>query len=590
MASTNSSPLTPLRLRVGTRTTPEKRQHGGARSNSGVKGQENISPSVSEIRSMAVKVHFENDRKEKDFLISQKQLSNPQGRSWPEEECKLLLMLILSCMHFYQMTQTDAINEVAKLVRRSYRLLLTMWRKWQDEEVVYVVDTSDRGGDSIHHINNTHRITTDMVTEITSCIYTMNTGGTGVTTTEIKSHLFNTLGVKIAARTLRDVLHKMGYKYGVSTVIGKMNDKWRRDRIRYFLLEYSRALRDQAAGTHVLVYTDETYVNTNHSRDRTWFNPDDDDQKYMVKPSGKGARLVILHAITKDGWLVHDTSVFKNRADEMSFSCELVYEAKNSDGDYHTNMNGEIFIAWVKNRLFPSFVKRYGRSKKMVLVLDNAAYHHWKGPDGFNVSQLTKAEIAHKLETLCGVTSITVRRQVKNTDTFVDKSFPSHTWYNNGSSLSPSKDELKDKLNECLKANPNLNPSMTRKAFNEEEYQLIYTPPYLPDVQPIERAWAYVKNYVASQFKNRRSIQELIVQTRQGFYGGAGEHKGLDATLAGSIIKHSHKFCDAWIKDDDSLTGDVMTVETVVPVPQPDCDVDTDAELDPFLHEDDDEE
>lgn len=252
MASTNSSPLTPLRLRVGTRTTPEKRQHGGARSNSGVKGQENISPSVSEIRSMAVKVHFENDRKEKDFLISQKQLSNPQGRSWPEEECKLLLMLILSCMHFYQMTQTDAINEVAKLVRRSYRLLLTMWRKWQDEEVVYVVDTSDRGGGSIHHINNTHRITTDMVTEITSCIYTMNTGGTGVTTTEIKSHLFNTLGVKIAARTLRDVLHKMGYKYGVSTVIGKMNDKWRRDRIRYFLLEYSRALRDQAAGTHVL--------------------------------------------------------------------------------------------------------------------------------------------------------------------------------------------------------------------------------------------------------------------------------------------------------------------------------------------------
>ena len=38
-------------------------------------------------------------------------------------------------------------------------------------------------------------------------------------------------------------------------------------------------------------------------------------------------------------------------------------------------MTSDIFLKWVKERLFPTFEKLHP-SKKMVLVCDNAPYHH----------------------------------------------------------------------------------------------------------------------------------------------------------------------------------------------------------------------
>jgi hypothetical protein len=129
----------------------------------------------------------------------------------------------------------------------------------------------------------------------------------------------------------------------------------------------------------------------------------------VVRPSGKGKRLVLLHAFTKDGWLAFDRSVHNDRADQLSFSCELIYEAEKGDGDYHDNMNGSIYMQWLNNRLMVAFNKLYPR-RKMVLVLDNASYHHVRGPDWINVYSMKKDEIAYKLVEL-GVTSITVERQ-----------------------------------------------------------------------------------------------------------------------------------------------------------------------------------
>jgi len=185
----------------------------------------------------------------------------------------------------------------------------------------------------------------------------------------------------------------MGYKYGEARAIGQMNDSWRRNRINYFMVEYSAGLVKQTLCTHVIVYTDETYVNLNHSRVETWYKPGDPELGHVVKPSGRGARVVILHAFSKDGWLMKDPKIFMNRADQYLPSAELVYEAANSDGDYHKNMNGEIFLNWENHRLIPAFEAKYGRKKKMILVLDNAAYHHWMGPNGWTPSKLNKKQL-----------------------------------------------------------------------------------------------------------------------------------------------------------------------------------------------------
>jgi len=290
--------------------------------------------------------------------------------------------------------------------------------------------------------------------------------------------------------------------------------------------------------------------------------------------------VVILHAFSKDGWLVKDPKIFMNRADQYLPSCELVYEAANSDGDYHKNMNGEIFLNWVNHRLIPAFEAKYGRKKKMILVLDNAAYHHWMGPNGWTPSKLNKKQLAHKLEDLCKLKSITVKRQPAGGGEEKEKEFESYTWVHNGTTLSPSCEELRTKLKECLKADPTLNPSMVRSVFMEHEHQLIFTPPYLPDVQPIERAWAYVKNYVARQFRVGRTMPQLLVQIRQGFYGDGLLHAGLDEKLAQKIIQHSHDFCNRWIDDEETLEGNIELLSTVIKPPKPDSEEEVDAELD----------
>ena len=56
-------------------------------------------------------------------------------------------------------------------------------------------------------------------------------------------------------------------------------------------------------------------------------------------------------------------------------TCETLWVAQSSSGDYHDNMNSEMFMQWVQDKLIPTFEKAYP-GKKMILVADNAPYHH----------------------------------------------------------------------------------------------------------------------------------------------------------------------------------------------------------------------
>ena len=53
----------------------------------------------------------------------------------------------------------------------------------------------------------------------------------------------------------------------------------------------------------------------------------------------------------------------------------------------------------------------------------------------------------------------------------------------------------------------------------------IMTPPYHPELQPIERLWRDVKMYVARQFVGGRKVSELTVEVMEGFlkYGTTKE-------------------------------------------------------------------
>ena len=123
---------------------------------------------------------------------------------------------------------------------------------------------------------------------------------------------------------------------------------------------------------------------------------------------------MLLHAFTLDGWLTHDSTVHNGRVDQCALSCELIYEANKGYCDYHDNMIGTIYMQWLHNRLLPSFAARYP-GRKMMLVLDNASYHHHRGADWINPHRLKKAQMAAKLIEL-GVSAspCSVRRRARS--------------------------------------------------------------------------------------------------------------------------------------------------------------------------------
>ena len=53
----------------------------------------------------------------------------------------------------------------------------------------------------------------------------------------------------------------------------------------------------------------------------------------------------------------------------------MLWIAQSHTGDYHDNMNSDMFMLWVKEKLVPVFEQQYP-GKTMVLVANNAPYHH----------------------------------------------------------------------------------------------------------------------------------------------------------------------------------------------------------------------
>ena len=98
---------------------------------------------------------------------------------------------------------------------------------------------------------------------------------------------------------------------------------------------------------------------TKITADYMW--PPNDGSDAPKIPSGKGKRLIVLHAGMRSEGLID--------------GCDLVFLAKLKDGDYHQEMNSVVFLGWLDNQLMPAL------KNLSLIVLDNAIYHNVKTED-----------------------------------------------------------------------------------------------------------------------------------------------------------------------------------------------------------------
>ncbi len=256
--------------------------------------------------------------------------------------------------------------------------------------------------------------------------------------------------------TLARTLNRWGFEFGKGTRSQHLKEK---DHVIAARQRYLRKKRDnRASGGDTVrpeVYLDESYVNKNHSNDFIWYFGE--DGPWVQKPTGKGERLIIINAITKSGWVS---------------GAKLVFKSTRKTGDYHGQMNWDLFKKWFSEMLVPNI------PKGSLIIMDNASYHNTLSEHSPPTPLCSKARIVEWLEQ----NRIYCRR-----------------------------DCLKPELVEILRR---LAPEPTY-AINEiarsHGHEVIRTPPYHPELQPIETCWAVAKNHVArnSDFTMKNLFDQL---------------------------------------------------------------------------------
>jgi transposase len=302
------------------------------------------------------------------------------------------------------------------------------------------------------------RLSDELVPSIREYIRVMNQNGQHVSVPHLRSWLLEAYQIEVSRTTLWESLKRMGFVYGKGKRRSALKE---RDYVILARRKYLRKKRDNRQSDGSLkrpeVYLDETFINQNISTDTTWYL--ESDGSWVNKPLGKGPRLIIVHAITKEGWVNGG---------------QLVFQASRRTGDYHSQMNWDNFSTWFTEQLLPNI------PSQSLIVMDNAPYHNVFLDENYPTSSSTKPQLR---------------------DYLTAHDYP---W---------TRDMVKSELFElCRKHMPPPEYKIDAMA-REQGHVILRTPQYHPELQPIETCWGIVKNHGRqhSDFTMKNLRQQLAV-------------------------------------------------------------------------------
>lgn len=268
----------------------------------------------------------------------------------------------------------------------------------------------------------------------------------------------------ISLSTLRRLLIDMGFEFVKRKRDSLLID---RDDIIAWRHSYLRSIKRHRAANRSIVYTDETWINAGSTTSKSWIDKTitsalDARRKLLTTgnklPSGKGGRIILVHAGTENGFIP---------------GAQLVYHGKK-DGDYHDEMDGPMYEKYFKEKLLPNI------PPNSVIVLDNATIHSRK----------------------------TERLPTKNNTKLAIQSWLTSKGVQWDTSM------LKTEL---LKLVESVRPLYEPKFIIDEmakEYghEVLRLPPYHCELNPIEETWSQIKRKVALENNtfNLNRVQELV--------------------------------------------------------------------------------
>ena len=294
---------------------------------------------------------------------------------------------------------------------------------------------------------------------VRSYVRSANLEGSYITLEMIKKHLQERFKDDFHIATLSRALDRWGFEFGKGTRTQHLKEKDYIVAARARYLRRMRKNRENNSEIRPEVYLDESYVNKNHSNDFVWFSSD--DGPWIQKPTGNGERLIIVNAITKDGWVPN---------------AKLVFKSTKKTGDYHGQMNHDLFQRWFAEKLLPNI------PKNSLIILDNASYHVVLAEHSAPTRKCSKERILSWLE-------------------------------RNKFSCNP--DCVKAELVELIEKHAPEPIYAIDEMAKQAGHEVVRTPPYHPELQPIEICWGIVKNEVGRNCDF--TMKNLEIQLEKAF-------------------------------------------------------------------------
>ena len=143
-------------------------------------------------------------------------------------------------------------------------------------------------------------------------------------------------------------------------------------------------------------------------------------------------------------------------------NAKLVFKSTRKTGDYHGQMPHDLLSKWFSEQWLPNMPKH------SLIMMDHAPYHHALSLHAAPTARCKKDEI--------------------------------HAWFIKNR-LPVREDCLKAALVEILEKVAPAPTYALDELASEQGHEILRTPPYHPERQPIETCWAVVKNQVARNGK-----------------------------------------------------------------------------------------
>ena len=308
-----------------------------------------------------------------------------------------------------------------------------------------------------------HSVSASYQESVRSYVRAANNKGEHITLADIRDFLKKEYADESFHKaTLARTLNRWGFEFGKGVRSQHLKEKDHVVAARQRYLREMRSNRVPGNNTATIrpeVYLDESYVNKNHSNDFIWYYGE--DGPWVQKPTGKGERLIIINAITASGWIP---------------GSKLVFKSTRKTGDYHGQMNWDLFKKWFTEMLLPNIPEH------SLIIMDNAPYHNILSEHSPPSPKSSKKKIKEWLE--------------------------QNKIYCRDDCLKPELVEILTKIaSEPIYAIDEIAASFGHKVLR--------TPPYHPELQPIETCWGVAKNHIARNCDF--TVKNLIKQLDGGF-------------------------------------------------------------------------